>query len=243
MCRWHTPSACSAAPASRCCRLLRSACRHTCCPALMASLSSHAPPQVRTCWRSVTSTPKFWREINLKGRTVQVSKVRQRVSFTLVRGCVCAMAACGASRCIRARWHGSVPALQATSFCAVLLVLVTLLLLIFGCLAWGVLVYSRPPLPPFIRSTLTAYPPGAPPAEPAQRRAGAQRAGRGIWRLGPRLPAAQAEVRGGWRWFTAAWGCECHVAAACGGALQPQVQSQQLFLPPPAPAAARQACC
>lgn len=31
---------------------------------------------VRTRWREVTSNPEFWRTINLKGRTVQVAKVR-----------------------------------------------------------------------------------------------------------------------------------------------------------------------
>jgi hypothetical protein len=35
---------------------------------------------VRARWRAVTSNPEFWSEINLKGRTVQVSKVRHLLS-------------------------------------------------------------------------------------------------------------------------------------------------------------------
>lgn len=38
------------------------------------------PKQVRARWRAVTSNPEFWSEINLKGRTVQVSKVRCAVA-------------------------------------------------------------------------------------------------------------------------------------------------------------------
>ncbi|PSC67443.1 F-box LRR-repeat 15 [Micractinium conductrix] len=35
---------------------------------------------VRRCWREVTANPKFWQSINLKGRTLQVSKVRALLS-------------------------------------------------------------------------------------------------------------------------------------------------------------------
>ena len=50
----------------------------------LPGLPPPSPLQVRTRWREVTSNDKFWREINLKGRTVQVSKVGLQLGCCVV---------------------------------------------------------------------------------------------------------------------------------------------------------------
>lgn len=91
-----------------------------CHVSLRRGVLPHVPTQVRARWRAVTSNPEFWSEINLKGRTVQVSKVRCAVaaglgwccvSFAgsgeaawllgLCSGCRVCGAACSAFECLR----------------------------------------------------------------------------------------------------------------------------------------------